>query len=304
MLPDRRRGLLLAGLAAFLWGTIPVAAKASVASAAPTLVATLRFLLAAGCLAAFVAVRDHRARVPAPPRKMPVLELGVVAFAATALVLEYLFYLEGLARTSAVVGQVVFQLNVLLTLALGALVFGERLSLGKGMGAAIALGGVALVSWNGKSFDDLRASGALLGNVLVLVAAIFWSIYLILQKRATLGSPDPIRPLVLVFLAAALVTGPAAPWRTLTGLPASALLAILWMGVATAAAYACFVLALKTLAVGSAAVVNTLGPVATLAIVAAFHLIAPASPLWEAPTLYAAAGTALVVGGIALVTRS
>lgn len=299
MPPKRATGLALAVAAAFLWGTIPLAAKASVAVASPVLIITARFLLAAALLAAVVVARGGGLLARPNPR-----ELGIVAFAATALVLEYLFYLEGLARTSAVVGQVVFQLNVLLTLVLGALVFGERITPAKASGALVALAGVALVSWNGRALTDLLGSRAFAGDMLVLVAAAFWSAYLLLQKRASAGASDPLRPLVLVFVAAALVTIPATPWEEATRLPASATLAILWMAVATAGAYTCFVLALRTIEVGRAAVINTLGPVATLALVAVFHALDPVSPLWEAPTLFAAGGTALVVLGIAVVVRA
>jgi drug/metabolite transporter (DMT)-like permease len=65
-----------------------------------------------------------------------------------------------------------------------------------------------IVTLDGLSLADITRSDRLLGNILVMLAGISWSLFAVAQRRTTVGS-SLFQRLTPIFSVAALVTAPA-----------------------------------------------------------------------------------------------
>ena len=91
---------------------------------------------------------------------------------------------------------VTIQSQVFFTIALSAILFGERMQPVQVLGAAIALSGIALIAWT-------RWTGAAIGPlILVILAAVSWSLGNMLSKRS--GETNALGFIVWASLAAPL----------------------------------------------------------------------------------------------------
>ena len=161
--------LALVGVTA-IWGVTFVQVKDAVALYPVFAFLTLRFGLATATLA-----------VPAWPRARDLGSRGVAAGLGIGLVLAagYAFQTLGLERTSVSATGFITGLFVVITPLLATLLFGVRLGVVTWLGVAVATIGLALLS-------GIEA-GELLGDGLVLVAALAFSVHIILLERFAPG---------------------------------------------------------------------------------------------------------------------
>lgn len=280
----RLRGVLLATLTAFLWGTVPVVGKIALGGVGVGPLGVLRLVVAGGLLALLLARRGAR-----PFRRPPRL----VYLGALGLGLNYLGYLGGLEHAGAGTSQVLIQTAPLFLIVLGVLFLGERPTPRQLLGAAAAFAGVALVSW--QEFE--LGADAWLGVLLILGSAISWAVYAVAHKK--LGRAHAAGGTMLwIFMLAAVVVLPAAfagPSRSPDGVQA---LAILYLCLNTFVAYWAFAEAIRHISATTAAVIATLGPAVTFGMLAVTnHLDQPYVP-YEAITTVKILGAILVVGGV------
>ncbi len=141
---------------ALVWGMGVVFAKAAIETFPPILLMCFRFALTAALLVWFVPVpRGHLARL---------FWIAVVSAA-----IQYSLVFTGLKSIDASVAVLVIQLEVPFLTLIGALFLGERTSLRKWTGIAIAFGGVALIA----GVPEVAAAwGAVL---MVISGAIAWA---------------------------------------------------------------------------------------------------------------------------------
>jgi drug/metabolite transporter (DMT)-like permease len=180
----------------------------------------------------------------------------------------------------------------------GAAVFlGERLTLRRGAGVVLGIGGLALL-FNPLAFD-WHNRAALLGNAALLLAALLWAVSILhIRAHRWRATPFDLIPwemalaTVVVFALSLMIDGwPAIEWTPnlawlllYSGLPGSAL--AVW-GAAVASQ-------------NLPAVTTSLGLLAAPVI----GIAASAVVLGEAPTLMLGVSVLLIVGGIALGTLS
>ena len=192
-----RKGVFLALVAAALWGLTPVATKAALEGFTPEFigfvrlaVATVLFWLAAG-------------------RRTPwFLADPWIWLAGAGLGADFLLYNYGVERTAANVAGLVVNIELISTIVLAVYILGERLSLRRVLGGGITLAGVLIVTADGLRLSDLTGSSRMLGNVLVMLAGIAWSVFAVAQRRAQIGG-NLFQRLTPIFSVATLVMLPA-----------------------------------------------------------------------------------------------
>lgn len=138
---------------------------------------TLRFGLATAILAPILLVREG---IPAVGR-MDAATVGVQTL--LGVVGFNLFLLFGLRYTTAGESGIVLGTTPAVIALIAVLVLRERLSLGRGAGIALAVCGVAAISFAGAS--EGRGSNPLLGNALVFGTVVCEALFGILGKLAT-----------------------------------------------------------------------------------------------------------------------
>ncbi len=284
-------GLLLAFATAGFWATLPVALKLVLNDLDALTVVWFRFAFAALGMGMWLSPRGGLA----PLRRLAPRHWALLLLAGLMLIANYVFYLLGLARTSPGNAQLLIQLAPLLMALGGIFVFGEHFSRGQWLGLGLVASGLLLF------FDDQRGqdnagSDYGLGAALILLAAVVWAIYALLQKQLLrqLGSQTI---LWCIYALASIVLLPAADPAALLGLGSLAWWALIYCALNTLAAYGAFAEALAHWEASRVSVVLALTPLLTLGTVEIGHLLAPA---WVSPEnigLLGALGAALVVAG-------
>jgi O-acetylserine/cysteine efflux transporter len=222
----RPRDVVLAVVVAVLWGVAFVATRVGLDSFSPPQLAAVRFAIAA--LPALVLPRPRVAG-------SALAAVGLTLFAG-----QFLFQFFGIAAGTPVgVAAVVVHAQTLVTIALAAVMLGERPTRRQWLGAALALAGLALIA--------LTVGGDLapLGFALTLLSPVSFGVGNVLLKRlegvdaaALVAWLSLVVPLPALALSVAL-DGPGAWPRALAQAPWSGWASALYLGlVATTLAYA------------------------------------------------------------------
>lgn len=283
------------------FGSWSIVGKVTLNVVPPLPLVVLRLTGGALC---FLAMQFLAGRPMLPPAGARA-ELTLLAVAG--LVINQVFFVVGLRYTSAIESAVLSSAIPLFTIAYAVLSGRERGHAGLWRGLVLAVAGTAVVSWQRHvAFHDSH----LLGNALILVNALSYSVYLVRARpvMARFGSDSVI---TWMFALAAVMTLPlglpgllaAAPhWSTRT-----------WIAVAyviagpTAFAYSANAYALQRAPSSLVAVFIYLQPV--LAILLAITLGNPLAgwlgvpPPDERLTAQIAAGMACVLGGVWIAAR-
>ena len=190
------RGVLLATLAAALWGLAPVALKMSFAGYSPEIISPIRLV---GAAALFHALSGPGGRWLPRDRWSWIGGVG--------LGIDYILYNYGVRRTTAGAAGLVINVEVVATIALAIWLLGERLTARRVIGSLVTLAGVVYVATEGVSFRDLVAGEHVVGNLLVMLAGVSWSIFAVAQRKVA-HAENLFRLLAPIFSVAALTTLP------------------------------------------------------------------------------------------------
>jgi drug/metabolite transporter (DMT)-like permease len=192
-----RDGILLALIAAGLWGLTPVATKIALEGFTPEFLGFVR-LIAAAALFRWLAGNGAR---------WFVADLWVW-LAGAGLGADFIFYNYGMERTAANVAGLVINIELLSTIGFAVWILGERLNRRRIFGGAITVAGVLIVTFDGLDLSYVTRSDRVIGNILVMLAGIAWSFFAVAQRRTTFGK-NLYERLTPIFSVAAVVTAPA-----------------------------------------------------------------------------------------------
>lgn len=271
-----------------VFGTTFVAVKIALDDMRPFTLAFARFLIALIPFAPFL--RRQRQRVPAwQPAAMGFL--GVTLF----------FSLQNwaLVYTTAANAGIILSAIPAFTAVIGHLALDEALGRRRGLGILLSMVGVVVVVMGGPpgaADVELARGGALLGNLLVLGAALSWALYTVLGRRVV-GTWSPAVTTAHTMAWGVLFLAPLAlgetllqgiSWPTATGWVALLFLALPASGLA----FFLYLFALTRLEAGEASVYVNLSPVVTL--------VAARLVLTEPITWLQLVGTGLVLMGVYL----
>jgi len=189
-----RQGIILALIAAGVWGLTPVATKIALEGFTPEFLGFVGLIAAA---ALFRVLAGNGARWFAADVWVWLAGVGLAA--------DFILYNYGVERTAANVAGLVINIELLSTIAFAVWILGERLNRRRILGGAVTVAGVAVVTLDGLSVSDLTRSDRVIGNVLVMLAGIAWSFFAVAQRRTTFGK-SLYQRLTTVFSVAALMT--------------------------------------------------------------------------------------------------
>lgn len=285
-----RLGLGLSASTALLWATLPIALKLALEQVDTLTLTWFRFLVAGVLTGAWLAWRGRLDGL----RTLDVRGRAMLVVAALLLVANYVFYLLGIGYTSPANAQLLIQLAPLL-MALGAIrVFGERFGPGQWLGMALLVAGLLLF------FRDQRghAGGGSydLGSALVLLAAVVWAGYALLQKQLLMRL-DSMQVLLAIYLAASLALLPFARPATLFALDPLHIAIVAFCALNTLLAYGAFAEALAHWEASRVSAILATTPLLCIVAATVAHALWPG---WVSPErigLPGYAGALLVVAG-------
>lgn len=278
-------GVGLALIAAALWGLAPAATKGALAGYSPELISVIR-LGAAALLFRYLGGWATR--------WWPVERWSWVS--GVALGADFIMYNYGLRLTSASVSGLVVNVEVVSTIAFAVWLLGERLNRRRLVGSIITLGGVLYVGSGGASFSALAAREHVLGNVLVMLAGVSWSLFAVAQRRAP-RQPTLFQLLAPIFTVAALTTVPPlfspGAWHNPGGGEPTVMLVVL-VGLCTVGVYLVYARCQELIDVSALAIV--LASIPVFAVVSAWVLLG--EPLSAQVML----GGAVILAGVLVIT--
>lgn len=290
------RSQLLAGLALAGAGAIAFSGKAIIIKLAyrhevdPATLIMYRMLLA---LPFFVAMAwwAGRGRAPLTARQWRgVLFLGFIGYYLSS----YLDFL-GLQYISASLERLILYLNPTLVALLGLLLYRRRVGLRQVVGMAVSYSGILLVFAHELA---LQGQAVMLGGALVFASALFYALYMVYSGELVqrLGS---LRLVGLATTVACLCCILQFLWlRPISA--ASVVPEVLWLSlinatVCTVAPVLLVMMAIERIGSSLTAQVGMVGPMVTL--------LLSGWLLGEVISAWVLAGTALVLGGVYVVTR-
>lgn len=292
-----RLGLLLSLFTALCWATLPIVLKIVLEVLDPVTLTWFRFVVAAAFTAAWLRLRGGL--------RGPALGFGglgrrgwlMLLVAALMLVANYVFYLFGVHHTTPANAQLLIQLAPLLMALGGIWVFGERFTSGQWFGLALLL--LGMMAFFADQFGAAtRAPGYLLGAGLVVIAAVVWAVYALLQKQL-LVRLSSTQVLLCIYVVASLALLPFARPAALLQLDATHWALLGFCAFNTIGAYGAFAEALVHWEASRVSAVIATTP---LLCIGAAAVVATAWPQWLEPERVSAlgwVGAALVVAGSA-----
>ncbi|MEL6136262.1 MAG: DMT family transporter [Cyanobacteria bacterium J06628_6] len=289
-------GLALALLPVVLWSLLPIGLAVVLTPLDVYTITWFRFLMSFGLLLAYL---TGTRQLPSPQRlsQVPVERVGV---AIAALALNYLTFVSGLDRTSPANAEVIIQLAPVLLLLGGVIIFRERFSWIQGGGLLVLTAGMLmffneqLQQW--QSADGQYSGQYVLGCGLILISAIAWATYALLQKQLLVAlSSNAV--MSMIFGGCALMLTPLAQPQRLLLLTPFEWCMLLFCGFNTLLAYAAFAAALSHWEASRVSAILTLTPLTTITAMGATQWLWPGLVEPERLTGLSLLGAALVVTG-------
>ena len=295
-----RLGLTLTLITALCWATLPIALKIALDVLDPITLTWFRFLVAALFTAAWLGLRGKLRGPRAGYGGLGRRGWLMLLVAAVMLVGNYVFYLLGVQHTTPANAQLLIQLAPLLMALGGIWVFGERFRAAQWIGLALLAIGMALF-FADQLAAAARAPGYVLGSALVIVGAIVWAVYALLQKQllVKLGS---MQILLFIYVVASMMLLPFAHPATLLQLDALHWAVLAFCAFNTIGAYGAFAEALAHWEASRVSAILATTPLLCIAAITGVHAL---WPQWLAPERITALGwigASLVVAGSAAVS--
>ena len=288
-------GLVLALVTAACWSTLPVALKITLESLDPYTLTWFRFLVAASVMLAWLAARGGLAGFATLDRK----RWSLLVLGGLLLIGNYVFYLLGVQHTTPGNAQLIIQLAPLLMALGGIFVFREAYRLGQWLGLAIIALGLGLFFRDQATHSLLGVGQYAFGSALVVVAAIVWAAYALIQKQLLTRLSSPAI-LLFIYLLASLVLLPLAHPARLLQLDTRAWWLLGYCALNTLVAYGAFAEALAHWQASRVSTVLATTPLLSLGVIAVVHAFFPAAIASEQVTALGYAGALLVVTGSAM----
>ena len=173
-MPNRARILLLT--ACVLWAVSFVATKVALEAAPPLVVVTLRLLISAVCFLPWIGATGGTRGLGG---SRGLLRLFVLSLFGTSL--HYSLQTAGLQFTTASNASLYTTTGPITILLLSALVLGERITVRKAFGVAVAVAGVLIVM-GADTLSSLEL-GHVKGDLLVLASLVMWGLFTVYGKK-------------------------------------------------------------------------------------------------------------------------
>jgi drug/metabolite transporter (DMT)-like permease len=291
---DHSKGVLYALITALLWGVLAIALKIAVARIDPATIVWFRFILSFIPLFIWVMIyrREHLRILIRPPL--------LLVIATIMLSVNYLGFNYGVKYTSPGNAQIFIQTAQILLALAGIVFLKERFTRIQGGGFMLAIIGL-LLFYNQQllHFADNPIEYNR-GILLILMAAIAWATYAIIQKILVVRFSGAALNL-FIFGLPSLLYLPAVNFSQLGSLTFVWWLLLIFLGINTLVSYTMLALSLKYLEASKISIILIMNPVITFILMGilgslSFSLVVP-----EKFTLFSILGALTVLVGALLV---
>ena len=283
-------GLLLALVTAACWSTLPVALKILLEELDPYTLTWIRFVIAGGVMLAWLGARGGLSVF----RGLDGSRWQLLLLAGVLLIGNYVFYLLGVQHTTPGNAQLLIQLAPLLMALGGIVIFREPYRLGQWLGLAIIVSGLALFFRDQSAHVLTSAHEYALGSGLVLLAAVVWAAYALIQKQLLMRLTSPAI-MLFIYLLASVALLPLAHPAALLKLDAIGLWLLAYCALNTLVAYGAFAEALAHWEASRVSTILATTPLLSLGVIAIVHGLWPGSVAAEHVGALGYAGAGLVV---------
>lgn len=287
-----RLGLGLSLTAMIFWGILPLGLKLAVQRLDVLTVTWLRFAIAFALLLPYLIIR----------RQVPSLDQfrqntrWLLPIAVLGLALNYGFFLQGLALTTASNAEVLIQLAPALLGLGGIVIFGERYTRRQWIGFGVLCLGLTLFFHDQIQALFTQVDRYFLGSSMLMVSAMAWTIYALAQKYL-LRQFASAQLMVLLYGFCLLAFTPFATISELQSLSPWDWGILTFCGLNTLIAYGSFGEAMMHWEASRISAVLSVTPIVTLGCVQAFSAV---WPQWVTPEPLATLGwigaSAVVIG--------
>lgn len=290
-------GFILTLIVCLLWGIFPIAAKAVLLETDPYTFNFYRFSLPLIVLWIFLARR----------RQLPTLWRGTqrpllkrVLAASSLLIINYVLFALALGRITPSSAQILIQIGTMVLLLSGIFLFGERFSKGQWTGCLIFVIGL-FVFFFYRIVDMFSGIGSYaVGMGLMVLAALAWATYAILQKPL-LEHISSAQILLVIFIFGVLVFLPLSAPLSIFSLSTQALLGLAFCTSSTLIGTGCFAEALAHWEASKISATLSTIPLFTLLFMQLFKHLPGFTIVPEPITLFTIVGALLVVSGATVV---
>lgn len=296
----RAYGFSLALLACVIWGLFPIAAKSVLLELDVHTVNFYRFALAGALLLPFMYSRRQldilkRSREPNVRMRM--------FLCAALLIANYFFYANGVKRVTPEGTQILIQLATILLLLSGVFFFGEVFTGRQWLGCAVFV--IGLVAFFHPRIlimlEGVDSYG--IGMGLIVLAAVSWTSYAILQKQL-LSHMTSSQVMIVIYLLGTAAFLPFAHPAQISSLDTSTILVLVFCGASTVLGAGSFAEALAHLEASRVSAVLATLPLFTVGFMWFFSQWPQFSIEAEPMTPGTVAGAVLVVFGALMVART
>lgn len=285
-------GLLLSLVTALMWGTLPVAFTLLRDGPDPLAVTFVRFLFSSVLVTALL----WRGR------QLPALSLWgwqdwlALLLATLFLTSNFVLYLLGLEHISPEATAVIIQLAPFILMFGSVWMFGERFTALDWLGAVLLFIGLLLFFNERLPLIVRSIGGETLGIVYILLAALTWGLYGLLQKRL-LRRVGSVQLTLLIYGGGALLLVLVADSSSLLTMDGPQVFAVAFGCLNMVIGYGAFTEALRVWQGAKVSAVIALAPVITIVTMRAAVALWPNLFVASGLNLWAYAGAGLVVAG-------
>ena len=277
-----------------IWGGTFIAGRVLALAVPAAVGALLRYLVAV--VALLVASRWLEGGLPRLTRRQL---LGTLLLGFTGILAYNLFFLGALARLPASRTSLIIALNPVVTIATASLLLGERMSVRRWIGVAVALLGVWIVVSRGDVLGSVTGAVGI-GELLMFGGVCSWAAYTLIGRRVLEG----LTPLAATTYASLwgtamllVVAAPALRQLQPADFTAPVVSSVLYLGVlGTSVAFVWYYQAVQRLGAARTVIFNNLVPVFG----ASFGVLLLGEPLLPSMLV----GGAIAVAGVMLVSKS
>ena len=250
------KGIIYAGITALFWGVLAIVLKIIDDKVEPITIVWFRFLLAFMILAAWQAAKNPGSfKILIRP---PVL----LVVATLALTWNYIGFMMGIHYTTPSNAQLFIQTGPILLALAGIFFFREKITRLQIIGFIIALAGMAFFYRDQLiAFFDVQQKYNL-GVIHLLIAAVAWALYAVLQKKLVLKLD--IQSLNLfIFGLPVLILLPFVKFGSLQHLDIVTWLLLLFGGINTLLSYTTLSKALQLIEASKVSIIIIMNPIIT-----------------------------------------
>jgi drug/metabolite transporter (DMT)-like permease len=288
-----RLGLVLALVTAACWASLPLALKISLEQLDAMTLTWFRFLVASIVMGVWLGWRGQLG----PFKRLNGKYWAWLSAAALLLIGNYVFYLLGVQFTTPGNAQLLIQMAPLLMALGGIFIFREPYKFGQWAGLVIIATGLLLFFRDQLlGVSNLKHDNYLLGSGMVLLGAVVWAAYALLQKQL-LQHLSSQAILFFIYISAAIVLLPFSHPQKILQLDAKHAWTLAYCALNTLIAYGAFAEALVHWQASRVSAILAMTPLLCLACVALVHSIWPSSIAPEHVTTLGYVGAVMVVIG-------